>query len=609
MGHGRAARLAVLVLLVAGVALVTSCCSASLTIGDRDTLTSHLEVISTGWVQASVDAADTILAQSWYTASDWEEYFSYYFANHLLNYNLAYFLEHPVFFWFGEEVNADLQAGLYPVLTARIAELTAAHPSDLGAAMDTDSDLRDTLVSAHRFLVFYASRGIVVPQQNLYDFCADYITEYPQYFSHATTLGVAAQPYIGYLRTQVCYNLREAVRPLPVADIASCLDLAGPSLALWQNHLVLIEDNGYFNTEQFAAIDRFLSAVPAPLSMPGMITVNDRLGNTGDRWLGHWTTETGVVNIWNFRIGQVVGSEFPSDVAMRTMDGFLSTLVHEANHVVAYWDIYEGDPVLAARQNSLLAAAGTDHMNYLRSMFDDGFFAGAPQEFFASMSQQWFADSLHTIELGIVRFNAGRPDPINQALFLAEVHSCGGDSTVFYTGDEEANLTSQRVPLTRDANGHINSLRVGEQVYWFDLDAEGDVTAIHQDASLMLTHAPADQEPRFCRTNPITITFRQPVVQSSAEARFALKLGDKLVPGTIDWPIAQRKLRFRPAKPLAARALHNVILASGIQWAAGGTCGWSESFSFRASNQPVVTACSPQGTDVPLSRKVRFFFD
>ena len=38
----------------------------------------------------------------------------------------------------------------------------------------------------------------------------------------------------------------------------------------------------------------------------------------------------------------------------------------------------------------------------------DGFFADNPQEFFASIANQWFCDSAKTVELGAVRFAAGR---------------------------------------------------------------------------------------------------------------------------------------------------------------------------------------------------------
>ncbi|MHC4103284.1 MAG: hypothetical protein ACYSW1_20685, partial [Planctomycetota bacterium] len=136
-----------------------------------------------------------------------------------------------------------------------------------------------------------------------------------------------------------------------------------------------------------------------------------------------------------------------------------------------------GSPELSSRRDQLIADAGEDPMNYLRSMFPPGTFVNAPQEFFASISNQWFCDSVATIELGLFRFDIGRPDPINQALFFADVYAAGGETTLFYTTDLEGNVERRSASLTRDPSRHIDSINVGDVRYDFDLDPAGRVTA------------------------------------------------------------------------------------------------------------------------------------
>ncbi|MHC4108272.1 MAG: dockerin type I domain-containing protein, partial [Planctomycetota bacterium] len=102
-------------------------------------------------------------------------------------------------------------------------------------------------------------------------------------------------------------------------------------------------------------------------------------------------------------------------------------------------------------------------------------FVGAPQEFFASIANEWFTDSRKTVELGLVRFDAGWLCPINQALFFAEVYSQGSDSTWFYTIDTSGNVTAESFTVRRNAGGLINELVYDGQRHIFSLDGLGEV--------------------------------------------------------------------------------------------------------------------------------------
>jgi cysteine-rich repeat protein len=109
-------------------------------------------------------------------------------------------------------------------------------------------------------------------------------------------------------------------------------------------------------------------------------------------------------------------------------------------------------------------------------MFGTTFFWTYPQEFIASIANEWFASSFHTLELGMQRFSNGYAEPINQALFFAEIYSLGGSTTRFYNFDTAGNLTVQQPPVGRDGSGRINRITYGGKNYLFALNAAGNVT-------------------------------------------------------------------------------------------------------------------------------------
>jgi hypothetical protein len=138
---------------------------------------------------------------------------------------------------------------------------------------------------------------------------------------------------------------------------------------------------------------------------------------------------------------------------------------------------------LNARKKQLIQDAGEEPLNYLRSMFEPGFFARNPQEFFASLSNQWFTDSEKTILLGLRRFDSGRRHPINQALFFADVYSRGTENTVFFQTDTKANIRHRMVPLHRDGKGRIQRILLGGGWHRFELDENGRVVSYRVDKS------------------------------------------------------------------------------------------------------------------------------
>ena len=293
---------------------------------------------------------------------------------------------------------------------------------------------------------------------------------------------------------------RSFIDALPLTDtrkseIASTIGLYNQYLDIWTDFTVLLLDNTCLNEKQKNFIYTYLNLLPGGIHNLRSISVADYLGHTSPE-VPLWGLEGGV-NIFGVDIGGYSENSFPDDVPPGMVDGFCIVVAHEINHVVDAFYI-QNNNTLRDRKDKLIADAGDEHLNYLRSMFPDGFFQQYPQEFFASIANQWFTDSKKTIELGIVRFDNVSKYPINQALFFADIYSLGRNFTYFYTIDTQGNITRHKIPLSRDANSRINSLTIGDLVYTFTLDANGEVTAYsiqpveNKSPVASFTHSPAN---------------------------------------------------------------------------------------------------------------------
>jgi hypothetical protein len=449
---------------------------ASLSPEDHDDLTESLLILSTGWVQEHVDRANSILSKAEYTSADWHEFFSEYFSTNPFTDHLRNYLGYPVFWWFDDDVHLKLQTGLVLPLETKIQDIVAVHAADLGSALETDTNLRQTLFNSHRFFNHMFNVGVIAEgtRTEIYNFYSGHVGTYPLLWKSTVTIDTSSQRYVAAVRAQIYMNLGDALPLVPArkADISQTIELSGTYATLWTDYTVLLIDNNGLDQTQLDVVRAYLAVLPTGIHDLRYITVNSLLGNEGTHY--EWLANSTGVNIFDTSVGTWTGNSFPDDVSPVYTDAFSLVLAHEVNHRVDA-TFTRTDPHLAQRRDDLIAAAGPDHMNYLRSMFEDGFFVNAPQEFFASISNQWFADTAHTLELGLVRWNNGYSHPINQFLFFAEVYSQGGNTVQFYTMDEEAHISRTDIPVLRDIYGHICTLTVDGNTYRLLLNSEGDV--------------------------------------------------------------------------------------------------------------------------------------
>jgi len=454
---------------------------AQLTPEDSAKLESCLEDISIDWVQTSVDSANTILFNTEYDYNDWESFFNDYLSTHHFNYNLRVYLGYPVFFWGAESVHRNLQIALYSVIINRIDSTMIINHENMSNVLESDSLLKDDLANYHGFINGFLNIGIVDSLKNeAYLFFKSQMIQYPYFFQKSNTINTTTTPYIGWLRLQNYINFVESMKLVDTikTDIAATIGLYGTYLSLWEDYGILLIDNNGFNNSSLEFIYNFLGSLPSGLCDLKNITVYYYLGNEGNQYTPTFSFSS--INIFGTQIGEGNGNPFPDDVEPYRTSGLAQVLAHEYNHVVNVYIVDQNDTLLS-REDSLLESACPDSMNFLRSMLPGNFFCEAPQEFVASISNQWFANSEHTLNLGVDRFLNGWTEPINQVIYFAEIYSHGsvnGDTTFFYVIDTLGNIERQEIPLERNVNGHIQAFQLSDTLYYFDLDIYGNVISL-----------------------------------------------------------------------------------------------------------------------------------
>ncbi len=363
-----------------------------------------------------------------------------------------------------------------------IRDVHEHHPADLPLALETDDALRLRFLRSHQVLAL-STRELApddARRREIFDFCTKLITRFPAYYerSHVFSPGESTS---AWLRERFWLTWRDAL--IQAAETASTVApwLSETRRKIFERSGVLLMDNSMLDDRQLEYINNFFGQLPPELhnmlhNMHG-ISVTDFLGPHRFDVNAFFAGAGGSVNIFGIGIGGYAENPFPDDISQAYSDGFAIVVAHEMNHVVDAYAIWP-NPTLAAREIELVRHAGLDDLNFLRSMVGGAFFQQNPQEFFASIANQWFTDSARTLELGLSRFARGRPEPLNQALFFTEVYSRGSGASRFYRMDTTAHLESFDVPVHRNERGQIDQLVLEGRTYVFDRDDAGNVLAV-----------------------------------------------------------------------------------------------------------------------------------
>ena len=438
-----------------------------------------------------------------------------YISDPTNNYN-----NQPVFHTFYPNIELQTQYQAFSYINAT----TEAHPQDLPSLLQYDALAREKYVGAHLILAtetveLSASSG---QRQEIYDFYKDLISSSPQYFRRSVVYDKTSQSVMAWIRERIYRSFMNAIlygnglTSERKAEIATSLGLTGSYYDIWNDFSVLLLDNAGLNERQRTFTHSFLGLVPIELHNLHSISVIDNLGQLPHSTPGItlWGKDDGV-NIFGSDIGAWKENGFPDDVPAKYSDVFCLVVVHEVNHIVDAFCVSR-DAALRNRKADLIGMAGSNHLNYLRSMLPDGFFVSAPQEFFASISNQWFSDSALTLRLALTRFDQGYRDPLNQFLFFAEVYSRGGGNTLFYSLDILGNLQRREVTVLRDGNGRINAIIDGTKKYVFTLDQGGNIVS-YSVREVVFHTISVDSRPRVAGVKVDGVQYTQDQAPTSFE--------------------------------------------------------------------------------------------
>ena len=381
--------------------------------------------------------------------------------------------------------------GSFESATNTILQTHADHPTDLVAALETNATLRAAYVAAHLELrdIGLDSAPDSADRTNLFLFCRDLVGGNYPVVSRPYFIDGTAYPdqhdVMALLRERLFHIWKNAL-PRTVeryAQIAQTAEFSHGQTDLFVHHGILIMDNECFDGTQYAFANTFMNLLPDGLHDMSVIGIGYLKASFPAEmgWNAFFKAAGGAINIFDRSVHGTPSNPFPEDVPPVWTTGLGTILAHEMAH--RFNSLYvASDPVLSARQTALIAAAGTNHLNYLQSGVSDGFFVDNHQEFLAAMANFWFPSSIATLELGLRRLDEGLPDPINQAVFFADVMSKRGDTTWFYTIDANGTILRREVPVGRNAAGYIDHLQVDGTTYSFSLDGAGNVLSYDKAA-------------------------------------------------------------------------------------------------------------------------------
>jgi hypothetical protein len=331
------------------------------------------------------------------------------------------------------------------------------------------------------------------------------------------------EPHGPFLAAQFCLTLLEAAADSGPARnrIADVCGLDEGHRRLLVDLGVLFVDNATATPEHLAAMHRLLTAFPRGVWDVQVITARDWLGPGGDRF--PLSKRTGV-NIFAIPLDRRENSFAADAPRPGVTDVFLICLAHEIAHNMLDTVGRRLRPELYERKFADLArAAGPDVVfhdppsrgidreatrakfrelgawdgqeatwdeawkSHFRSprhapRFDRAhirgnlqFFLDAPQEGFATLANQYVADSALMLELAKVRWDAGFRSPVNQFLLVVDYLSGNTDAAPTYVLVPGGNLDTGQAALERDGRNRITRIRLGSRVARFGYEGEGDL--------------------------------------------------------------------------------------------------------------------------------------
>ncbi len=454
---------------------------ASISVSDQEVLVQHFNIMQeNGYVQSSVSACQPIMGNGNYNWADWDEFYWNYFHQYPPKSRLFEYLGYPMYYWFGDNIHYNHQKGMMRTLMDILSNVLENYSDNLGPTLESDLTIRNSFFICFSQLSGFAnSNNSVLDESSRNEIIStllNWVNDNQQHFLKSIDLNAIQHPYEGLVRRQAIMFLID-IEPLTTERaeyLSDLLDFQGSYHILFVQHKLYIADNNGMSQLDLNYLENIMTFLPDTLTSLRYLSNNGYFYATGQSSEGVSISGfSGSVNTFS-TIGGYIENGFPSDIEPIYIDGFSVVVAHELNHRVDPDYIYI-DETLNTRRAQLIEQAGTTDLNYLRSNVGGAFFQNAPQEFIASIANQWFCSSEHTLNLGLQRFDNGYSEPLNQVLYFTELYSAYGNSTQFYTVDTNGNIDMETIPIWRNENGHINKFIFDGITYNFQLDIMGNV--------------------------------------------------------------------------------------------------------------------------------------
>lgn len=442
---------------------------------DREALTSALRVLRSGYDEQAAARAIGILENPDSGVRDYGAYFGEFLSQQSLTSELSRFLGDRALGAAAPAQRRMLQEALARIAVQQIEDVLRSELPDGMPTLAADRARFDQLRASLVLLGRLAFEGELSgkSRSEIYARLRGLIASYPGLLRKEATIDNAADPRLAAIRAQLYKNLQDLLVPFDPERFVVDAGFRGDYAELVRNHGVLVLDNNGLDSRQLRAIRELLALIPPDLHRTRHISVHDLLGNWEGQVIVPLTGGLGV-NLFDISVGSHLSNQFPADVDPLLVSGFCTVLQHELNHAVDASTVAKA-PALSRRRDELIARAGSNPQQYLRSMLEPGYFVKHPQEFFASIASSYFSDSFQTLALAMRRLETGYVEPLNQFLFFAEVYSRGRDGAPFVVQDADCEFALHPIPVGRDERGRIVRLELPDSTLRFELDEGGNV--------------------------------------------------------------------------------------------------------------------------------------
>jgi len=398
-----------------------------------------------------------------------EQYFERYFDRNYLNNALRINIGYPVFYWGNNHKN--LQQALSNVLMRHLQQFFAEHssPSSISTAFKADNRRHNHIFC---ILVFFVD---IANSKKLGD---EYKVGVPKKltsilkFSHLGEIRCARidkekYPFVNSVKTQFLLTLFSfAKQSNELKLLSQSISLPDVRKRLLDTYNVLILDNCGFDNAQLRGIWSFVRGIPKHIRMPIAITCYDELISRENKLVTvHSFRCNGSFNVFGTKVGGRSENQFPKDYMKIETDGFMIVLAHEYNHNVDGTYVRSTEALKRFKQR-LLKKAGANRNNYLRSMFGDDFFKKNPQEFVASLANQYFCSSRDMFLYALKKAKEGNLNQINQFVLMASIYA-DGVKTCFYGINKRGDVRAVAVSVEKK-DGLVSAILVDEKRYSFD---------------------------------------------------------------------------------------------------------------------------------------------